>query len=90
MAQQIAKSNINNKSRLRILNARQQVLDSVFQDARTNLPEIQKDQQKYRNLLKNLILEVKKSFPCLELMMMAGNVCFDGEGIVYTSTQSGC
>ena len=58
MAQQIAKSNINNKSRLRILNARQEVLDSIFEEARKRLPEIQKDKQKYQSVLKNLILEV--------------------------------
>ena len=58
MAQQIAASNITNKSRLRILNARQAVLDSIFEDARKRLPEIQKDKQKYQSILKNLILEV--------------------------------
>jgi V-type H+-transporting ATPase subunit E len=58
MAQQIAASNITNKSRLRVLNARQQVLDSIFEDARGKLPEIQKDEGKYGELLKKLILEV--------------------------------
>jgi V-type H+-transporting ATPase subunit E len=58
MAQQIAASNISNKSRLRILNSRQQVLDSIFEDARQKLPEIQKDKEKYAKLLKNLILQV--------------------------------
>jgi V-type H+-transporting ATPase subunit E len=61
MAQQIAASNITNKSRLRILNARQQVLDGIFEDARKRLPDIQKDNTKYGNLLKNLILEVVPS-----------------------------
>jgi len=58
MAQQIATSNITNKSRLKVLNARQQVLDAIFEDARTRLPEIQGDGEKYTVLLKNLILEV--------------------------------
>lgn len=58
MAQQIAASNITNKSRLMILNARQQVLDGIFEDARKRLPDIQKDKKKYEDLLKNLILEV--------------------------------
>lgn len=58
MAQQITTSNITNKSRLRILSARQEVLDSIFEDARKRLPEIQKDQKKYATLLTNLILEV--------------------------------
>ena len=58
MAQQIQASNITNKSRLRVLNARQQVLDSIFEDARDKLPQIQKDSAKYESMLKNLILEV--------------------------------
>jgi len=58
MAQQIAASNITNKSRLRVLNARQEVLDSIFEEARKKLPDIQKDTDKYTDLLKKLILEV--------------------------------
>lgn len=57
MAQQITTSNITNKSRLRILSARQEILDSIFEDAGKRLPEIQKG-EKYGKLLKNLILEV--------------------------------
>jgi len=63
MAQQIAASNLINRSRLRILNARQGVLDVVFEDARKNLPDIQKDSNKYGELLKNLILEVPTAAP---------------------------
>jgi V-type H+-transporting ATPase subunit E len=59
MAQQIAASNITNKSRLRILNARQQVLDSIFEGTRQKLPEVQKDKEAYGKLLKTLILEVR-------------------------------
>lgn len=58
MAQQIAASNLANKSRLRILNARQQVLDGIFDKARKKLPEVQNDKNKYQSLLKDLILEV--------------------------------
>lgn len=58
MAQQIAASNLANKSRLRILNARQQVLDDIFDKARKKLPEVQNDKANYRKLLKDLILEV--------------------------------
>jgi V-type H+-transporting ATPase subunit E len=59
MAQQIAASNITNKSRLRILNARQQVLDSIFEGARQKLPDVQKVKERYGKLLKKLILEVR-------------------------------
>jgi V-type H+-transporting ATPase subunit E len=79
MAQQITSSNITNKSRLRILSARQEVLDSIFEDARKRLPEIQKDQKKYGVLLKNLILEVV----ILETCLIVGNVCVDGQRTVY-------
>jgi V-type H+-transporting ATPase subunit E len=70
MAQQIAASNITNKSRLKVLNARQQVLDDIFEDARSALPEIQKNKEKYAVLLKNLILEVCS----LRKVLMTGNV----------------
>jgi V-type H+-transporting ATPase subunit E len=62
MAQQIAASNITNKSRLKILSAREEVLRSIFEDARERLPDIQKDKEKYGTVLKNLILEVPFSF----------------------------
>lgn len=74
MAQQIAVSNISNKTRLRILNARQQVLDSIFEDSRQKLPEISKNKEKYAKLLKNLILEVTISY----YMLILGIVCIDG------------
>jgi vacuolar-type H+-ATPase subunit E/Vma4 len=86
MAQQIAASNITNKSRLRILNARQEVLDSIFEEAAKRLPEISKDTQKYQTLLKNLILEV----PDLDDNAYLGYVCVNGEGIVYKSTENRC
>ena len=71
MAQQIAASNITNKSRLRILNARQQVLDAIFEDARKRLPNIQKDQKKYEETLKNLILEAMYALMEKELFVRA-------------------
>ena len=58
MAQQISASNLANKSRLQVLNARQQVLNDIFERARGKVPEIQKDTEKYQQLLKDLILEV--------------------------------
>lgn len=75
MAQQIAASNITNKSRLRVLNARQEVLDTIFEDARKKLPETQKDKKKYFELLKKLILEV--GFP-LGCRLIVGDVCVNG------------
>jgi V-type H+-transporting ATPase subunit E len=71
MAQQIAASNITNKSRLKILNARQQVLDRIFEDARKKLPDIQKDKKKYEETLKNLILEAMYALMEKELFIRA-------------------
>jgi V-type H+-transporting ATPase subunit E len=71
MAQQIAASNITNKSRLKILNARQQVLDAIFEDARKKLPDIQKDKKKYGETLKNLILEAMYALMEKELFIRA-------------------
>ena len=71
MAQQIAASNITNKSRLRVLNARQQVLDQIFEDARKKLPNIQKDKKKYEETLQNLILEAMYALMERELFIRA-------------------
>jgi V-type H+-transporting ATPase subunit E len=75
MAQQIAASNLANKSRLRILNARQQVLEDIFDKARKKLPEVQNDKAQYGKLLKNLILEVS---PSQMEVLISGTLCSDG------------
>lgn len=58
MSQQIAKSTVLNKQRLKILAARQEVLDDIFEAARQQLPSISKDQAKYTTLLEQLLLQV--------------------------------
>ncbi|KHJ33050.1 putative vacuolar atp synthase subunit e [Erysiphe necator] len=57
MSQQIARSTVANKSRLKILSARQELLDDIFQSAEKKLADITKDNQKYQDVLKNLLLE---------------------------------
>jgi V-type H+-transporting ATPase subunit E len=57
MSQQITRSTVANKSRLRILSARQEVLDELFEQAGSKLKDAAKDKSKYRGILKNLILE---------------------------------
>lgn len=57
MSQQITRSTVANKSRLRILSARQELLDRLFEDANKKLKEVSKDKGKYQGILKNLILE---------------------------------
>lgn len=58
MSQQITKSTLANKTRLKILSARQELLDELFEDARTKLKDNEsKDKKKYETVLKGLILE---------------------------------
>jgi V-type H+-transporting ATPase subunit E len=57
MSQQITRSTVSNKTRLRILSSRQELLDNLFEDAGKKLKEVSKDKGKYQGILKNLILE---------------------------------
>lgn len=52
-----AKSTATNKARLRVLEAREQMLDDVFQTARKQLESVAQDGDKYAALLKNLVLQ---------------------------------
>jgi V-type H+-transporting ATPase subunit E len=57
MSQQITRSTVANKSRLRVLSARQELLNDLFEDSREKLVTVTKDKKKYQDLLKDLILE---------------------------------
>lgn len=57
MSQQITRSTVSNKTRLRVLGARQELLDSIFEDAQKKLAEGVKDKGKYQKVLKGLVLE---------------------------------
>jgi V-type H+-transporting ATPase subunit E len=57
MSQQITKSTLSNKTRLRLLSARQELLDDLFEQANNKLADITTDEGKYQDILKNLILE---------------------------------
>jgi V-type H+-transporting ATPase subunit E len=57
MSQQITRSTVANKTRLRVLGARQEVLDDLFDQTRSKIDGATKDKSKYQNTLKNLILE---------------------------------
>jgi len=57
MSQQIARSTISGKTRLRVLEARQELLDDIFEAAQQRLSEATKDKKKYEATLKGLILE---------------------------------
>lgn len=57
MSQQITRSTVANKMRLRVLGARQDVLDDIFDAAQKRLPEAAKDPQRYEAVIKAFILE---------------------------------
>ncbi|KAI0894123.1 ATPase, V1/A1 complex, subunit E [Annulohypoxylon nitens] len=57
MSQQITRSTVANKTRLKVLAARQQLLDDIFEAASKRLADGTKDTAKYKVTLKNLLLE---------------------------------
>jgi V-type H+-transporting ATPase subunit E len=57
MSQQITRSTVSNKSRLRVLSSRQELLDDLFEETRKKLGSYSKDKGKYKQTLKNLVLE---------------------------------
>ena len=57
MSQQIVRSTLANKTRLKVLSARQELLDDLFQRASEKLKGYTEDKSKYQEICKNLILE---------------------------------
>lgn len=58
LSQQITRSTVANKTRLKVLGARQELLDDIFNAARDRLAaEGSQDQAKYKVVLTNLLLE---------------------------------
>ncbi|KAJ3950940.1 V-ATPase V1 sector subunit E [Colletotrichum tropicale] len=57
MSLQITRSTVTNKTRLKVLGARQELLDDIFEDAHKKLAAATKDKAKYQGILKNLVLE---------------------------------
>ena len=57
MSQQITRSTLANKTRLKVLSARQELLDDLFERARDQLESYSEDESKYQEICKNLILE---------------------------------
>lgn len=57
MSQQITRSTLSNKTRIKVLSARQELLDELFEKARERLSEYASDKAGYRELCRNLILE---------------------------------
>ncbi|KAK4237844.1 vacuolar ATP synthase [Achaetomium macrosporum] len=57
MSQQITRSTMANQTRLRVLSARQELLDEIFAAAEKRLGEASADEERYATVLKGLILE---------------------------------
>lgn len=57
MSQQITKSTLANKMRLRLLSSRQELLNDLYEQAGKKLPDHTKDKAKYQTTIKNLLLE---------------------------------
>ena len=58
MSQQITRSTVANKTRLKVLTARQQLLDDLFEEARKKLAaEASSSPDKYKEILTKLVLE---------------------------------
>lgn len=57
MSQQITKSTLANKMRLRLLSARQELLNDLYEQAGKKLSGYTDDAAKYQEVLKNLLLE---------------------------------
>ncbi|KAI0403823.1 ATPase, V1/A1 complex, subunit E [Xylaria palmicola] len=57
MAQQITRSTVANKTRLRVLGARQELLDDIYDAAAKKLADAANNKGKYQAVLKGLLLE---------------------------------
>ncbi|KAJ5734925.1 uncharacterized protein N7483_000050 [Penicillium malachiteum] len=57
MSQQITRSTLANRTRLRVLGGRQELLDELFEKARSKVATVSSDDKKYQSTLQGLILE---------------------------------
>lgn len=57
MSQQITRSTLANKTRLRVLGARQELLDDIFDAAEKRLGDAARDGARYQAVLEGLLLE---------------------------------
>lgn len=57
LSQQIAKSTVANKARLKVLEAREDVVTSIFEEASAQLANLTKDTDKYKKVMEGLIEE---------------------------------
>ena len=57
MSQQITRSTLSNKTRIKVLSARQELLDELFEKAKGKLGVVVGDEKRYEGMCKGLILE---------------------------------
>ncbi|KAJ6260840.1 V-type proton ATPase subunit E [Drechslerella dactyloides] len=57
LSQQIAQSNVTNKTRLKVLSVRQELLENIFEEARKKLAQVTNNKNEYNRVLEGLILE---------------------------------
>lgn len=78
MSQQITRSTVANKTRLKVLAARQELLDDIFEGARKQLSaQGTKDKAKYATALKGLVLEGMYAMNEPELTLRARKADFE-------------
>lgn len=77
MSQQITRSTVANKTRLKVLGARQELLDGIFEDAQKKLADGTKDKGKYQKVLKGLLLEGFYAFNESDLQVRARKKDYD-------------
>lgn len=84
MSQQITRSTVANKTRLKVLAARQELLDDIFETAESKLADAAQDKKKYGETLKNLILEGFYALDEPELVVRAREADY---GLVRTAVE---
>jgi V-type H+-transporting ATPase subunit E len=77
LSQQITRSTVSNKTRLKVLGARQELLDGIFEEARGKLAAGVKDKKKHQAVLKGLILEGLYALQEKEVQIRARKADFD-------------
>ncbi|TFA99777.1 hypothetical protein CCMA1212_008401 [Trichoderma ghanense] len=77
MSQQITRSTVANKTRLKVLGARQELLDGIFDEARRQLAEVVKDGARYQKTLNGLVLEGFQAMNEPELQVRAKKADYD-------------
>ena len=77
MSQQITRSTLANRTRLKVLSARQELLDGLFEKASERLKGYSEGEGGYREICKNLILEGLYALNEVQVQVRARKVDYD-------------